>query len=210
MKIKLQESNLLNLLDNKAQVNGWEINSVEWIKLYECWATATQTYLNLVKDKNQKTALVFSDSSEEHNFLIAGLIEYHPNEDGEVGGNWSFSYTLDPQDLTGAKTIFNNDPQFISTFNDVSRSSLKDPNGTPCGFVLDVAYASQIFDELISMLLQYLDTNADPKDALDLELEDHFIATVEFDEGKKFIAIVPEGKAKTKIKNDDEVSEGLV
>lgn len=208
MEIKLNESELIaNLVEAKSKAELWDITGVEWVKLYESLSASCYEYLNLVKNKNQKTALVFTDSSDAHNFLLAATIEYHGNDGEEVGGNWSFSYTVNPQDIVDAKIVYSNDPQYMNVLNDCSSKSMVDQDGVPCGFTIVAEVAGEIFDALIRYLLNYLDKNAQEGKVLDLVLDDHFKASVAIEDGVKVIGITPHGVAKTRVKNDDECSE---
>lgn len=212
MVVKLQESELITqLIENVSNKEGWQINAVEWNKLYENLSTATYEFLSIAKDKNKKVALVFTDASEAHNFLMAGIIEYHKNEDTDaLGGNWSFVYTFNPQDIMGSDIRYGTDPQFLTIMNDISKNSMKDQYGIPCGFKLDAADVSELFDYLIRYLIMWLDTNARENEIVDLILEDHFKASVAIEDGIKVFAMVPHGRAKSKIKNDDAVSEDVI
>ena len=208
MEIKLNESELIaNLVEAKSKAELWDITGVEWVKLYESLSASCYEYLNLVKNKNQKTALVFTDSSDAHNFLLAATIEYHGNDGEEVGGNWSFSYTVNPQDIVDAKIVYSNDPQYMNVLNDCSSKSMVDQDGVPGGFTIVAEVAGEIFDALIRYLLNYLDKNAQEGKVLDLVLDDHFKASVAIEDGVKVIGITPHGVAKTRVKNDDECSE---
>lgn len=211
MLVKLQESELISqLIENVTNKEGWQINGTEWIKLYENLSTATYEFLSIAKDKNRKTALVFTDASEAHNFLMGAIIEYHKNEDSDaVGGNWSFVYSFNPQDIVGAEMRYATDPQFLTVMNDISKNSMKDQFGVPCGFKLAAQDVSELFDYLIRYLIMWLDTNARANEVVDLLLEDHFKASVAIEEGIKVFAMVPHGRAKSKIKNDDAVAEDV-
>lgn len=211
MLVKLQESELISqLIENVTNKEGWQINGTEWIKLYENLSTATYEFLSIAKDKNRKTALVFTDTSEAHNFLMGAIIEYHKNEDSDaVGGNWSFVYSFNPQDIVGAEMRYATDPQFLTVMNDISKNSMKDQFGVPCGFKLAAQDVSELFDYLIRYLIMWLDTNARANEVVDLVLEDHFKASVAIEEGIKVFAMVPHGRAKSKIKNDDAVAEDV-
>ena len=76
MEIKLNESELIaNLVEAKSKAELWDITGVEWVKLYESLSASCYEYLNLVKNKNQKTALVFTDSSDIMETMVKKLEE---------------------------------------------------------------------------------------------------------------------------------------
>lgn len=207
--IKLGESELVaQLIENLSKKEKWGMTGLEWVKVYESFAKASYEYLNLVKDKNKRVALIFTDASDAHNFLLAAVIEYHKNGEGEdVGGNWSFEYTFDPQDTVGCDLKYSNDTQFLTVLNDCTRNSMKDANGIACGFMIDAEDSVLIFDAIIRYLIMWLDKNANDKEVIDLVLEDYFKASVAIEEGQKVMTLVPHGRSKSKIKNDDQVSE---
>lgn len=212
MLVNLNESEIIpQLCENVTNKEGWQVSAVEWIKLYENLSTAIYEFLSIAKDKNKKVSLVFTDASREKNFLMAGIIEYHKNEDNEnLGGNWSFVYTFNPQDIVGSEIKYSVEPQFITILNDISRNSMTDQYGVPCGFGISPQDAVELFDYLIRYLIMWLDRNARTDEVVDLILEDHFKASVAVEEGIKIFAMVPHGRAKSKIKNDDAVAEDVV
>lgn len=211
MKVNLKESQLLTqLVENVSRMKGWYVADKEWLMLYQSLSESIYQFLSIAKSKEQKTALVFTDASEAHNFLMGAIIEYHKNEDSDaVGGNWSFVYSFNPQDIVGAEMRYATDPQFLTVMNDISKNSMKDQFGVPCGFKLAAQDVSELFDYLIRYLIMWLDTNARANEVVDLVLEDHFKASVAIEEGIKVFAMVPHGRAKSKIKNDDAVAEDV-
>lgn len=211
MKVNLKESQLLTqLVENVSRVEGLRITDVNWEMMIEDLSTAIYKFLAIAKDKNKKVALVFTDASEAHNFLIAGIIEYHKNDDSdEVGGNWSFVYTFNKEDINDCDLVYANDPKFIQAFNDVTSESLKNKHGDMTGYTVDGMIVTKIFESIFKYLKIWLDTNARTDEVVDLVLEDHFEASVAVEDGIKVMSMVPHGRAKSQIKDDDAVSQDV-
>lgn len=215
MKINLQESELITqLYEGLSKEKDWKITNEEWVLLYKNLSEAIYEYLSLVQDKSKKTALVFTYHDQGNAFLAAAIKEYIPNEDNEeIGGNWAFTYTFNQQDVFGdpehTDVRYSSDPQFLEIMNHISKNSKKTADGIPCGFNIAASYANKVFDYLFRYMLKWLDTNAREKESIDLVLEDHFVASVSVENGEKVFAMFPHGRAKSKIKNDDAVAEGI-
>lgn len=206
MEIKLRESELIsNMVKVLSNDDEWGISAVEWVALYQSWFTAGYEYLALCKNKDKKQALVFKDNKD--NFQFAMVIEYHKGETDEVGGNWSFECTFNPADVEGAELHYNSDTQYLVILNDVTFESMRDEEDQKAGFTMEPEDALTIVEALIRYLKIYLDSNAKDGEVLDLVLDDYFKASVAIEDGVKVMSIVPCGHAKSKIKNDDIVSE---
>ena len=211
MKVNLKESQLLTqLVENVSRMKGWYVADKEWLMLYQSLSESIYQFLSIAKSKEQKTALVFTDASVAHNFLLAAIIEYHKNDDNEeVGGNWSFVYSFYQQDIADCNIIYANEPQFLNVLNDVCDDWFRNQNGSITGFGLDPILVTEIMEYLISYLKLWLDTNARTDETVDIVLEDHFEASVAVEDGIKVMSMVPHGRAKSKIKNDDMVAEDV-
>lgn len=211
MKVNLKESELLvQLVQNVSEVEKFRLSDVEWLLIIEDLSTTIYKFLGIAKDKEKKVALVFTDATEANNFLVAGIIEYHKNEDSdEVGGNWSFVYTFDKNDILDCEVIYSKDIKFIQVFNGVTQTSLMSKNGGPTGYTVDALIVDKIFESIFKYIKNWLDVNARVDEIVDLVLEDHFEASVSIEDGIKVLSMVPHGRAKSMIKDDDMVSEDI-
>lgn len=215
MKINLAESELIvQLYEALSKEQDWRLTNENWVTMYKCLSEAIYEYLSLVQDKDKKVALVFTYHDQGNSFLAAAMKEYIPNEDNEdIGGNWAFTYTFNQADVYGdpehTDIRYSSDPQFFEIMNHLIKNSDKTADGIPCGPRLNEQFAAEMFDYLFRFLLKWLDTNAREKEAMDLVLEDHFVASVSIENGEKVFAMFPHGRAKSKIKNDDAVAEGI-
>ena len=210
--IKLEESTLVTKLYEELSVaKEWGISEENWVKLYKNFAEAGYEFLSLAQDKDKKVALVITTPKEEGFKFLLGLVkEYIPNEDNdELGGNWAFTYTFNQEDIFAENTDvrYITDPQFMKVMDSISLNNKKNSDGTPAGFTIAPDFVEQVFAYLVVYLKEWLDKNARENETIDLVLEDCFTASVAVENGEKVIAMYPQGRAKSKIKNDDAVSE---
>ena len=172
-----------------------DLNANDADKIYATLFSAVSRYLSAIKSKeNKDSALVINDL--KGNFLFAGIVSYHENENVDMPGNWSYEMTFNEEDIKDVKDIrLSNDTQFdIIAANSAYQLY--------CMKFVSHMYMHDMFIEAINTLVKYLDENAREGEVVEVELPGYFTATVEVRDGKKEFAIVPDGAMKRIIKDD--------
>ena len=87
--------------------------------IYMCLFVAISKFLGINKSVDAgKSALRFDDY--KGNMLMAAIVTYTPNEDTTMHGNWSLTFTFDPEDIKGINPMQNaNDMSFHTVLSDV-------------------------------------------------------------------------------------------
>ena len=171
----------------------WSANDAD--KIYGTLIAAISQYLATVKSKKiGSTAVVVNDL--KGNFLLAGIVTYHENENADMPGNWSYELTFNESDIKDVEDIrMSTDTQFdiIAANAAFNLYSMK---------FMSQLYMQDMFITAIDTLIKYLDENAREGETVDVELTGYFTASVEVCDGKKIMSIVPDGAMKRVIKDD--------
>lgn len=151
----------------------------------------------IIKTKEQPTALVITDLKKEP--VLAAIVEYNDNAEGEGQGNWNYYFSFDPADLDGVRRYDIYDPQMCVVLNKRAFEMYRCHFPTP-----DMAskYAT-VFATLISELLQI---NAKEKEEFIVEHDGYFTASAIVEDGKVVKSFLPDGAMK-KIIKDDQATE---
>lgn len=193
--MNFNESSLkVNFIESIKQKIGWDLTLEEVLATYQITTFAFAEFLGLNKSKSNPVALVVTDLKGE--FKLGGLITYHPNEDENEPGNWSYVMTFNETDIPKNANVFNvTDIQFQRIWNqtgdNLHEMQVKNP--------MDL---QGIIEEAAIMLKHWLDENAKDKEEVTLELPDYFVATVRVENGEKIFSITPDGPMKKLIKDD--------
>lgn len=165
-------------------------------KLYDTLFKSMADLLAIIKRKDQKSAIAIKDING--NLVLAAVVEYHQqSSDEEVGGNWSFTMTTDPEDIKDGETNIKyiTDNEFQRMFATVGRElyNLK---------ITDSLYIVEYSLTSVTTLLDNLRVNAKEGDVYEVEDEGYFIASSAVEGGEVVISITPGDKLKTLIKDD--------
>lgn len=163
-----------------------------------CIFTAIAKFLGINKSVDAgKAALRFDDY--KGNMLMAAIVTYTPNEDTSMPGNWSLSFTFDPEDIKGINPTQNaNDLAFHTVLSDVTLKLISYRFKT-------IAYEDGIVKCSIEALRACLDRNANPEATYEIELPDYFTASVAVEDGHKVMAIEPSAKLSRIVKGDADI-----
>jgi len=165
---------------------------------YMCLMTSISKYLSFMKSADKgKVALKFSDY--KGNMLLAAIVSYHEKEDETMTGNWSYSFTFDPDDLKDINPILeSNNTGFHTTLADVTMKLAHYK-------YVDTMFEDNIIQIAIKQLINCLDRNATVEDVYEIELPGYFKASVGIEDGVKVMAIEPSAKMNQLIKGDEEI-----
>lgn len=171
-------------------------------RMLKSFIAATSVYLGQVKvsDPNVATALVLTD--EAGNFLFAGIVEYHENEENkDEPGNWSYVLTLNEDDLTeleSSKEV----KKYL--YGDDAFKVILDKVGYDIG---GIEFQKDTFmyaccKILIETIIQVLDSEAVANETVDIELKGYATFSVSVENDEKVFAVTPDGAMKKLIKDD--------
>lgn len=154
-------------------------------------------YLKVLQDKSKKrVGLKIKDSNG--NFKIGCILSYHkPDEDCEEdAGNWYLEMTFNEDDMVDLDAEYDNHSDIYvrclgRMLGEIFHGRF---NSTEC--------ADNMSTAAIDCLTKFLDVNASPDKKITVELRGYFVASVEFDDGEKFMSITPGECVKQLIKDD--------
>ena len=200
MRIRLKDTSICNEIKTSLATNSmydWDVNDTE--PMYTCLFVSIAKFLGYMKTKDGagKTTLSIDDS--KGNMLVAAMVTYEPNETENMPGNWSFSFTFDPEDIKDAnRTYKSNDDAFHKIMSDTTLS------------LIHYRFVNTMFQEditklCIQMLMACLDKNATPEESYEIELPDIFIAKVAVEDDHKVMAIEPSANISRLIKGDEDI-----
>ena len=195
---KLQETSIPTNFSQVMTTIGRRVEPDKVGIVYDTLIMAMSDFLSQVKSKENKIALAVKDL--KGNLLLAGIVNYHKNENEEMPGNWSYELTFNEEDLNGCNVSLSTDPHF----NRVFLKTLENLHG----LLLDDPIVMQpMIEEGINVVKQWLDVNAKENEEISVEHPGFFVASVSVENGEKIYAIVPDGAMKRLIKDDSALEE---
>lgn len=148
--------------------------------------------------KYHRTGFSLKDINGE--FILGTILTYNPpeEEDSEDGGNWNLDMTFNKSDMDECEYSLDN-------FNDVYFTILNTQMYAQFrGHCASNRDLSIIVTECMKAVIHFLDSNSnDSNEDVILEMDDVFVASVGFEDGKKVYTIVPGAAIKQYVKNDD-------
>lgn len=197
--MKLAESTLIENFITEAKAIGSLLEPTDVIRVIETTVAGTTDFLSIVKNKEQGVALVFNNVKKE--MVMAAVVEYNDNADGEGQGNWNYYFTFDPEDIKDKKLYDLDSSQIHSIIAKRGFEHCRMRYATPS---LITGYAI-IFATLIR---EFLETNAKEGEEFKVEHEGYFLATSTVEDGVVEKSLLPGGAMK-KIIKDDAVTEAV-
>lgn len=195
--MRLEETNFNTLFSMRLISHAIEITEEElYPDMYRTNIGAMTKYLGIVKNtKVGSHALVITDKEEKGNMLFAGVVKYHKPETEDALGNWSYEFTMDPEDLKSVTdTHFATNEAFVNVWlKEAKMNNL---------ILEDHDCVHHFMTAFIETLKDFLDTNAVPGEEVTLEFDGYFVATVVVENDEKIISVVPSGDMKRLIKDD--------
>lgn len=152
--------------------------------------------------KYHKTGFSLKDINGE--FVLGTILTFNPpeDEDSEDGGNWNLDMTFNQKDMEDCDYMLDN---FSDVYLTILNSQMYAQFRGHCASNRDL---SIIITECIKAILHFLDGNSnDSNEDVILEMDDVFVASVGFEDGKKVYTIVPGAAIKQYVKNDDAVEK---
>lgn len=193
MKLKFSESTLVENFIVEAKALGLLFEPTDIIRITETIIAGTADFLALVKTKDEGVAVTFDNIKGE--MIMAAVVEYNDNADGEGQGNWNFYFTFNPKDLEGKKRYPVSATQIHSVYAKRAYESYR-MRFTTASYITD---CSVIF---ATLMREFLDTNAKDGEEFSVEHEGYFLGTSAVEDGVVEKSLLPDGAMKRLIKDD--------
>ena len=191
--MKFAESTLIENFIVEAKNIGTLLEPTDVLRIVETVVAGTTDFLAQVKAKDAGVALTFDNVKGE--MIMAAVVEYNDNADGDGQGNWNYYFTFDPKDVEGKRRYQISLTQVHSVIArrgyELCRIRFATPN-----LITDY---SVIF---ATLLREFLETNAKDGEEFSVEHEGYFLATSAVEEGVVEKSLLPDGAMKRLIKDD--------
>lgn len=191
--MKLAESTLVENFIVEAKAIGTLLEPTDVTRIVETVVAGTTDFLAMTKSKEEGTALVFENIKGD--VIVAAVVEYNDNEDGEGQGNWNYYWTFDAKDLEGKRRYQISSTQVHTVIAKRGYELYRIRFATP---TLITEY-SVIF---ASLMREFLETNAKDGEEFVVEHEGYFLATSAVEDGVVEKSFLPDGAMKRLIKDD--------
>ena len=152
--------------------------------------------------KYRKIGFSFKDINGE--FIFGTILTFTPPEDeeSEDGGNWNLDMTFNKDDMEECDNSLDN---FSDVYFTILNTQMYSQFRGHCASNRDL---SIIISECMKAILNFLDSNSnETNEDVSLEMDDVFMATVGFENGRKVYTITPGAAIKQIVKNDDAVEK---
>lgn len=199
MKLRIKESSIPSeLITSVATKMSYDWDPTDTEPIYMCVFTAIARFLGVMKSKDAgKVALRINDY--KGNLLMASIVTFTENDDPNMPGNWSLSFTFDPEDLKEVTTVHSsNDIAFHKVLADVTLELISYR-------YINTQFEDNIVNLIIETLKDCLDKNANPTEPFILELPEIFEATVTVEDDHKIFEVSPSSKLSRIIKGDGDI-----
>lgn len=191
--MKLAESTLIENFIVEAKAIGTLLEPTDVLRIVETIVAGTSDFLAQVKAKDAGVALTFDNVKGE--MIMAAVVEYNDNADGDNQGNWNYYFTFDPKDVEGKRHYQISLTQVHSVIArrgyEACRIRFAAPN-----LITDY---SVIFANLMR---EFLETNAKDGEEFVVEHDGYFLAASTVEDGIVEKSLLPDGAMKRLIKDD--------
>lgn len=191
--MKLAESTLVENFIVEAKALGTLLDPTDVLRVVETVVSGTTDFLALVKTKEEGAVLTFNNIKGD--MVMAAVVEYNDNEDGEGQGNWNYYWTFNPKDIEGKKRYDVSATQVHTVIAKRGYEMFRIRFANP-GLITDY---SVLF---ASLMREFLETNAKDGQEFTVEHEGYFLATAAVEDGVVEKAFLPDGSMKRLIKDD--------
>jgi hypothetical protein len=177
---------------------GYDLAESHIDKLYYILFYGVASVLKDNRSKDCPTTFTISEANGKP--IAAATVEYFDGE-GDNPGNWSLVWTFDPADIPA-------NANKIDLQNDLTHSYFRTIAGEKWGMrFYDRTAIVSLITYSVEQLFKWLDENAKEGEVVEIDLEGVFNAKVEVVDGKKVMAIDPDGEVKTIIKDDSAIEK---
>lgn len=172
--------------------------------IIECFDISVKSlarYLALIKKKKEGSASI-AIRDLKGNLIIAAVAKHFPGTEKDMPGNWTMEFTTDEKDL---KDIVNKQDASSNAFKElVSKVSFELYNNKINSFSAITDIVTIPFQTLLNWFDKNLTTEGIKEE---IERPGYFKAVGTVENGKKVVAIIPDGQITRIIKDDMDISE---
>ena len=191
--MKFAESVLIENFIVEAKALGTLLEPTDVLRIAETIIAGSTDFLACVKTKEDGVALTFDNLKGD--MVMAAVVTYNDNVEGDGQGNWNYYFTFDPKDVEGKKRYQISSSQVHTIIAkrgyELCRMRFATPN-----LITDYAV---LFATLIR---ESLESNAKDGNEFTLEHEGYFLATSAVEDGVVEKSLLPDGAMKRLIKDD--------
>lgn len=191
--MKLAESTLIENFIVEAKALGTLLEPTDVLRVVETVVAGTTDFLSAVKTKEDGGVLTFDNIKGE--MIMAAVVEYNDNADGDGQGNWNYYWTFDPKDIEGKRRYQISATQVHTIIAKRGYELCRIRFATP-NLITDY---SVLFATLIR---EFLETNVKDGEEFVVEHEGYFLATAAVEDGVVEKSFLPDGAMKRLIKDD--------
>lgn len=191
--MKFAESTVIENFIVEAKALGTLLEPTDVLRITESVVAGSTDFLAIVKTKEEGAVLTFDNIKGE--MVLAAVVEYNDNADGEGQGNWNYYWTFNPKDIEGKKRYQISATQVHTIIAKRAYELCRMRFASP-SFITDY---SVLFATLIRELLE---TNAKDGEEFTVQHEGYFMATSAVEDGVVEKCFLPDGAMKRLIKDD--------
>lgn len=191
--MKFTESTMIENFIVEAKALGVLLEATDVTRIADVLVAGTTDFLAMVKTKEDGATLTFDNVKGE--MIMAAVVEYNDNADGEGQGNWNYYFTFNPKDIEGKKRYQISSSQVHSV---IARRAFE-------LYRIRFPFPSLITDYAVTfakLLRETLETNAKVGEEFVIEHEGYFLATAAVEDGIVEKSLLPDGAMKRIIKDD--------
>ena len=191
--MKFTESTVIENFIVEAKALGILLVPTDVERIVEAFIAGATDFMSMVKTKDEGTALTVDNVKGD--MILAAVVEYNENEDGEGQSNWNYYFTFDAKDIEGKKRYQISLPQ-VHTVIAKRAYEMCRMKYSQDRFIDEYAI---IFGNLIR---EILGANAKAGEEFTIEHEGYFLASSTVEDGIIERSLLPHGAMKKLIKDD--------
>jgi hypothetical protein len=191
--MKLAESTLIENFIVEAKALGTLLEPTDVVRVIETVVAGTTDFLAMVKTKEDGGVLVFENIKGE--MIMAAVVEYNDNADGDGQGNWNYYWTFNPKDIEGKRRYQISATQVHTIIAKRGYELCRIRFATP-NLITDY---SVLF---ATLMREFLEANAKDGEEFTVEHDGYFLATAAVEDGVVEKSFLPDGAMKRLIKDD--------
>lgn len=197
MAVKFNETKIPEMVASEMMKYNGILGTSHVSKVVEVMVMGVSKLLGEFKDMSTPVGVVFKKT--DGSFVAGAKVQFIPAQDGSTtGGNWSYIWSYNEDDIKDAK-IIEIDAKSFYVFNSVSKKyHFRFP---------EMSLGIMLFTSILSNILAWLKDNYKENEIQAVELPGVLYSSVEVVDGELVYFIEPKGEAKVIIKDDDTYQE---
>ena len=192
---------------------GWQLHEDSGQRCSRSFYLLFDSITNFMsKVKSTEGSVGFIAEDMDQNFTFGAVVEYHKNDNPDMPGNWSYTFTFDPNDMKDCITVYK---MSSNEYKEVAIDLGEHYYGLD--FELDNStnvmetkriLITQIMTNASKAIRQWVEENSVSPQPITTEIKNKVIIEAMLDEtGTKVFAITPSGELKNVIKDDAAIEQ---